>query len=466
MVKVFINQDGKILLADGKLMVASSPQVRVVPGGSASGVSLSKYPAQQEDSYKQELVDSGEFTAEEMSEVTLLNITGTSAGTVRLDVSELGNVGDDIKIMHKKSTGWESLYDDKIPSDYIVEVNLTEFSPIVGSKYTPKAMPKYVTFTAQEPKSSVKIEIQGNLSPITLYYSTDNTTWLSYEIGTVITLTNAGDYVSFYGKGNQRANYSLEDYLHFVMTGKIAGSGNCNALLDSDADYTTANCFFSLFNWCSSLTQAPELPATILASDCYHSMFNGCKSLTKAPELPATTLVESCYYSMFQGCTSLTQAPKLPATTLANHCYTGMFQGCTSLTQAPKLPATELANYCYTSMFQGCTSLTEAPELPATTLATYCYQYMFYGCTSLTQSPELPAATLVANCYQQMFQGCTKLASVYTAVIDWNTSYASNWLKSVASSGTVHCPEDSDIPSSNSSGKPSGWSRVDWTPSN
>jgi hypothetical protein len=34
-------------------------------------------------------------------------------------------------------------------------------------------------------------------------------------------------------------------------------------------------------------------------------MFNGCTSLTTAPELPATTLVNSCYEYMFEGCSNL-----------------------------------------------------------------------------------------------------------------------------------------------------------------
>ena len=33
----------------------------------------------------------------------------------------------------------------------------------------------------------------------------------------------------------------------------------------------------------------------------------------------------------FSNCTSLTTAPELPATTLANNCYSKMFSGCTSL---------------------------------------------------------------------------------------------------------------------------------------
>jgi hypothetical protein len=62
---------------------------------------------------------------------------------------------------------------------------------------------------------------------------------------------------------------------------------------------------------------------------------------------------------MFEGCSSLVNAPELPATTLANYCYQNMFEGCTSLVNAPELPATTLANYCYSKMFKGCTNLKE-----------------------------------------------------------------------------------------------------------
>ena len=70
---------------------------------------------------------------------------------------------------------------------------------------------------------------------------------------------------------------------------------------------------------------------------------------------------------MFNGCTSLTVAPELPATTLANDCYNNMFKGCTGLTTAPELPATTLASYCYNSMFEGCTSLSYIKAMFTTT---------------------------------------------------------------------------------------------------
>ena len=97
-------------------------------------------------------------------------------------------------------------------------------------------------------------------------------------------------------------------------------------------------------------------------------MFNGCSSLTTAPELPAITLGEGCYDSMFAYCTSLVTAPSvLPATTLANKCYQFMFYGCTALTTAPVLPATTLARYCYYHMFYRCSNLNYIKAMFTTT---------------------------------------------------------------------------------------------------
>ena len=60
-----------------------------------------------------------------------------------------------------------------------------------------------------------------------------------------------------------------------------------------------------MFQYCTSLTTAPVLSATILGKNCYDSMFFNCTSLTTAPELPATILADKCYRSMFYNCTAL-----------------------------------------------------------------------------------------------------------------------------------------------------------------
>ena len=252
----------------------------------------------------------------------------------------------------------------------------------------------------------------------TLEYSTDTTTWNTWD-GTEI--SSGGDAIYLRGTGNTYITNSGGWYdKRFVFTGtdslKISCEGNIENLLDY-TEVTNGNhpamadyCYYFMFSECSSLTTAPELPATTLTNGCYENMFDGCTSLVTAPELPATTLTKSCYEYMFY-CTSLTAAPELPATTLAERCYYYMFYGCDSLTTAPELPATTLADDCYYSMFFWCTSLTTAPELPATTLTNNCYACMFNGCTSLTTAPELPATTLTNNCYENMFGDCTSLAT-------------------------------------------------------
>jgi hypothetical protein len=84
-------------------------------------------------------------------------------------------------------------------------------------------------------------------------------------------------------------------------------------------------------------------------------MFKGCTSLINAPELPATTLAtkSNCYYSMFEGCTSLVAAPELPATTLATFCYRSMFSGCSNLNYIKMLATDISAASCLTDWVSG-----------------------------------------------------------------------------------------------------------------
>lgn len=109
-------------------------------------------------------------------------------------------------------------------------------------------------------------------------------------------------------------------------------------------------------------------------------------------------------------------------------------------------------------MFFGCTSLTTASKLPAKTLTSSCYDYMFYGCTSLTTAPELPATTLVSNCYYEMFYGCTNLnyiKAMFTTTP--STSYTSNWVKGVSSTGTFVKNSAATWNVTGVNGIPSGW---------
>jgi len=166
-------------------------------------------------------------------------------------------------------------------------------------------------FTAVDANSTVAYTLNDGLTGNGIKTSTDGTTWSAWD-GTAITLTNAGD--KLYVKGNNASGLSTSGtkYLQFAMTGKVAGSGNINSLLD-DGDGSTITtipngyCYYALFYNCSSLTTAPRLPATTVTTRCYSYMFERCYSLTTAPDLPATTLANNCYVYMFENCTALTQ---------------------------------------------------------------------------------------------------------------------------------------------------------------
>ena len=277
----------------------------------------------------------------------------------------------------------------------------------------------WLCFTAEEAGSTVAMQAVGSAPAVTLETSYDGEIWEPFVIGeTTITLQNVGNKVYFRAGegGNTAMASSASDYNKFsIITGRIAASGNIMSLLNGVS------------------------PESIIAPYCYFSLFMDCTSLVQAPELPATTMATYCYCYMFKGCTSLAQAPELPATKLSSFCYGYMFEGCTSLAQAPELPATKLSSFCYTNMFLNCTSLAQAPELPATTLASYCYYNLFNGCTSLAQAPELPATKLSSFCYGYMFKGCRNIDRIECSFEAFSPA-TSNWLNGVSYTGTFICP--------------------------
>ena len=336
-------------------------------------------------------------------------------------------------------------------------------------------------------KSTVCLTKVGAPDEITLEYSTDESQWNPYTIGEKIALAD-GTFLLFRAGEQKNLKFSKDtrNYYHFEITGPISAQGSIMSLLDRDFSTTLPEecAFYSLFNGCTSLLSAPELPATTLALYCYMSMFKGCSALTSAPKLPATTLALFCYKSMFEGCSALTSAPELPATTLADACYAAMFSectglksapelpakvatrdcylsmfsGCSALTSAPELPATKIDQYCYKRMFEQCTGLTDAPKLPATSLASFCYSNMFEGCTSLTSAPELPATELVDACYNFMFKDCSKLQYVkalFTTKPSEDTT--KEWLSGVAPSGTFIKNKNATWNVTGAHGIPEGW---------
>ena len=288
-------------------------------------------------------------------------------------------------------------------------------------------------------ESTVRLAQVGTTYEISLEYSTDESHWKPYTIGETITLADS-TFLLFRSGEHKNRKFSKDDenYYHFEISGPISAQGNIMSLLNRD---------FS----------------TPLTTYAFFALFEGCTSLLSAPELPATTMEQGCYSQMFSGCTALKSAPELPAEALAYNCYGRMFKGCSALTYVPDLPATKMEAYCYNSMFANCTSLKFAPELPAKRLESNCYQHMFEGCTSLTSAPELPATELVSNCYEFMYKDCHNLRYViglFTTEPSEKTT--KDWLSGVAASGTFIKSEKATWDVTGVHGIPEGWRIETW----
>ena len=271
-------------------------------------------------------------------------------------------------------------------------------------------------FAAKTANSTISLDAVGTPPSLDLEYSTDGgNTFSTYTVGTTVTLANVGDQVMFRAgdNGNTSLATDASNYHKFTMTGSISIEDDISWLLNKNAVPET--------------TQLPDY--------AFYGLFNGCSVMTTAPELPFTSLGDYSYAYMFAGCTGLTTPPALPATTLGDYCYSNMFNGCTGLTTAPELANTSLTEGCYEGMFKGCTSITTAPTLPATTLATGCYNEMFYGCSSLDT-----------------------ISLGYTG--NFSTTYFNDWVDGVAASGTFNYA-GSDT-TTGASAIPSGWTVNDW----
>jgi hypothetical protein len=56
-----------------------------------------------------------------------------------------------------------------------------------------------------------------------------------------------------------------------------------------------------MFRDCTSLTTAPELPATTLASECYREMFNRCTNLSSIKCLATDISASNCTLAWVNG---------------------------------------------------------------------------------------------------------------------------------------------------------------------
>ena len=146
-----------------------------------------------------------------------------------------------------------------------------------------------------------------------LQYSKDwGATWSSWGSGVTQSLSE-GEVMWVKGNNPSRFNSSTNARRinsFKISSGKVYAYGNIMSIIDNGACTTnripSSYCFYNLFNGCTALYSAPELPATTLTSYCYYNMFYGCTHLEESPYLPTSSLsYTGCYNQMFCNCSAL-----------------------------------------------------------------------------------------------------------------------------------------------------------------
>lgn len=328
------------------------------------------------------------------------------------------------------------------------------FSP--GSAYVRTVKnANYFRIKAKEDETEMTFKYKDGTVQFSIDYGEE---WTNYD-GRTFKL-DAGDEVWF--KGN-RTNCNCSGNTQLFNANRVCYiAGNIASLLANPTSLT-ANAFRSAFSYGNLSDSNAEnleknlpaasgtvdwvdidpddpliLPATT-AANCYLEMFMGCTSLSSAPELPATELADKCYLRMFYNCPSLTSIPVFASDVTMSgtsnrrrYCFQ-MFQGCTGITRLEGSlfgETTVLKANCFEDMFANCTGLIYISPgfLPSTQLAAHCYRGMFQN-TRFPTAPELLATTLVTECYRYMFNGCTQLTKIIClATTNIGNGYTTNWV--------------------------------------
>ena len=156
----------------------------------------------------------------------------------------------------------------------------------------------YVTFKAEEAQT-FKMTTTGIYEIKGLEYSVNNGEWKTVVANTEVPFGGANGDLRLRGT-NHNGTAKDESYYSTInftdKTVNVACTGDIRTLLDwknYNIVKTDNARFCSLFETCSVLTSAPELPATKLAVHCYYAMFSICPKLSSVTMLAPKSEIET-----------------------------------------------------------------------------------------------------------------------------------------------------------------------------
>lgn len=352
-----------------------------------------------------------------------INVSGSKDGTYEPGSNIIMDISDTTAVANKVRTGYKFYDASGAPSQGSIDTYLgsTEDEPIPSDS---------IVFCAQQPFTLHVGNRTKNWNG-TLQYSTDHSTWTTWDGTTTLSAVQSGYLYKLWLKGssNTYLTGANSTYIHtmrnssdrhFVITNTgtniVKCKGDLSRLLNSSATSTSTNYSFAhLFYDNRYLDFDVTLPTLNGASGVFFGMFRGCSSLTKAPNLTFTAAVGNyACGDMFRDCISLKNLPTITVTTktIGTYGFAYMFQNCISLTETIPLQEYTVGQYGCQYMYYNCTSLTTIDLSNITTSSTYALQYMCAGCANLTTITGLPSAALHSYALFHTFDGCYALTSI------------------------------------------------------
>lgn len=353
--------------------------------------------------------------------------------------AEFGKPADDYDWTDNSETGGE-VENDMGSSD--------EGGPNESIDCDPKKINDYFTITNTNTyEIKISVTINSTAKKKYFYYTTDDIKWVKSTDNLQINLEKDKKIrLRCIFKGNTVLN-KYKPYLTFSGpdSHKVIVSGDIQSLSAGDDFKNQQN----LATYCNGLFSGKDWS------------FNGLV-------LSSKNLSESCYQRMFENCTNLTNAPDLPATDLKDSCYSYMFSGCTSLKKTGNVQWSNTANRCCEYMFIGCTGLTNVSDTifyDNVNLTTECYWGMFQDCTNISSvrilKKVLPDSA--DGCFGRMFAGCSDLSEIVYCCNklgeDTNTeiNHTYQWVEGVSSTGTWFNANQQNFTYMSDSEIPNGW---------
>lgn len=341
-------------------------------------------------------------------------------------------------------------YDWTDNSDTGGEVEIDKGGPNESIDCDPAKIGDYFTITNTglgNEVIDVTITINSDSRRKHFYYTTDDLKWIKSTDNSTVSLRR-GDKVRLrcIFNGGSEVGFDQKPYLTFSSNdSSLNVSGDIQSLSAGD-DFknqqnlaTYCNGLFRGFSWTFN---GLVLSSKNISSNCYQSMFENCSQLTTAPDLPATVLKDYCYSWMFYSCNNLQKIANFSWIQTAYKSCECMYSNCQGLTQIPNKVFSDnikLTDSCYYGMFQGCIGIkTVTISKLDLSYANDCFTFLFQDCTSLSEIVYYP---------RQLGENTEGLDEYYT----------NNWVSNVSPNGIWYNATNQGFTAMSDSLIPNGW---------